>query len=867
MDAMPLARVANKEIVSMSASYDLIAIGTGTAAKIVAMRARAAKWRVAIIDSRPFGGTCALRGCDPKKMMIQGAKALDHARRMQGKGVNGEISLDWAELIRFKRGFTDPIPDKHEQSFEGKGIDAYHGLARFTGPNHLQVNDTDLEGRHILIASGAEPVTLGIPGQEHLLSSDEFLELPSLPPRIALVGGGYIAAEFSHLAARAGAEVTVLQRGERMLKPFDPDLVDWLMASFREQGIDVRTQTHVEAIKKTGSGYRVRTSSNGVSDSVEADLVVHAAGRVPAIQALNLEAAGIEMHKGRLVLNEYLQSTSNPSIYAAGDAAQVGPPLTPVSSHDAKVVAANLIDGKAVKPDYSGVPSVAFTIPPIASAGLTEAQAREQDLRFRVESQRTPDWFTARQAAETVYGHKLLIEEGSERILGAHLVGPNVDEVSISLLWPFDSSSRLKPSRRRCSRIRRGLLISDRCFKSVHSKGYGKRWLVRDRVFDFRTDRSYFEDECCFALLSGLEREKFLFQGIKHKASIVHEKQGGIMTTDRETSARDKQATFLPSEQGTLDYSEKTALLVIDPVNDFLSEGGAAWDMTKGTVQKNDVVLHIKQAIQGARERGIPVLFGPMAYTEEDYAKHLQRRSGINRIMFERKMFLAGSWGADFHPELQPEPGDTVLRPHKTCDVFETDLPEQLEARGITKLVIAGMTANMCCESTGRRAVEKGYDVTYLSDAIGSENLPSYEAAIRINFPMFGNAVITVSEFLAAVEASLQRKLDIQTGDKVIGSDHGKIGTVDDVVVAHDTYADHIKVNVGVLGSDLYIPLEAVIHRGDGTLFVNIPKLVASKMPWQEAPTHEGQAEKRGQSEKAVTNLYGSVSPSGGIGG
>lgn len=413
----------------MATSYDLVAIGTGTAAKIVAMRARAANWRVAIIDSRPFGGTCALRGCDPKKMMVQGAKAVDHARRMQGKGIEGSLHIAWQDLLRFKRSFTDPIPEKHGDMFSDKGMDAFQGQARFTGPNTLEVNGTALEARHVLIATGAEPATLGIPGEEHLIDNERFLELEVLPPRIALVGGGYIAAEFSHLAARAGAQVTVLQHGERMLKPFDSDLVKWLMVSFHDKGIDVRTRTNVDAIEKTDSGYRVRTSSNGEIGTVEADLVVHAAGRKPALKALDLEAAGVETEKGRLSLNEHLQSTSNPAVYAAGDAAQVGPPLTPVSSHDAKVVAANLVEGKRHTPNYKGVPSVAFTIPPIASAGLNEAQAREQGLKFRVSSQHAPDWFTARQAAESVYGFKVLIEEETEQVLGAHLVGPNADEV------------------------------------------------------------------------------------------------------------------------------------------------------------------------------------------------------------------------------------------------------------------------------------------------------------------------------------------------------------------------------------------------------------------------------------------------------
>jgi len=188
---------------------------------------------------------------------------------------------------------------------------------------------------------------------------------------------------------------------------------------------------------------------------------------------------------------------------------------------------------------------------------------------------------------------------------------------------------------------------------------------------------------------------------------------------------------------------------VIDPVNDFLSEGGAGWEMTKTTVEMNDVVGHLKRAIEGARPRGIPILFGPMAYTEEDYAgEQLHRRSGINRLMFEKKMFLAGSWGADFHPDLQPREDDTVLLPHKSCDVFQTDLPEHLRRMGITHLVIAGMTANLCCESTGRRAMEEGFDVTFLSDAIGASGIPEYEASIRVNYPLIANAVITVDEFL-----------------------------------------------------------------------------------------------------------------------
>lgn len=413
----------------MDKRYKLVVIGTGTAAGVAAMRVRAAGWTVAVVDFRPFGGTCALRGCDPKKVLVGGASAVDRAWRMRDKGIAGNVELGWPALMAFKRSFTDPVPAKREQQYADQGIDTYRGRARFTGRTTLDVGGQTLEGEHILIATGAEPDTLGIPGEEYLITSERFLELQTLPKRIVLVGGGYIAAELSHIAARAGSKVTILQHGKRILKHFEPELVDWLMGKFEDIGIDVRTAMKVNAIEKTTAGFRVSASGDANEGYFDTDLVVHAAGRSPPLESLDLKAAGVERATGRLQLNAYLQSVSNPAVYAAGDAAQVGPPLTPVASHDAKVVAANLLEGNHAQPDYMGVPSVAFTVPPIAAVGLSEAQAREQGLKFRMNCRKASDWFTARQAAEPVNGFKVLVEEGSERVLGAHLVGPHADEV------------------------------------------------------------------------------------------------------------------------------------------------------------------------------------------------------------------------------------------------------------------------------------------------------------------------------------------------------------------------------------------------------------------------------------------------------
>ncbi len=325
-------------------------------------------------------------------------------------------------------------------------------------------------------------------------------------------------------------------------------------------------------------------------------------------------------------------------------------------------------------------------------------------------------------------------------------------------------------------------------------------------------------------------------------------------------------STYLPKEESGLSYPIKsTALLVIDPVNDFLSEGGAGYELTKNTLKMNDVVSNLKRVIEGTRQAGIPVLFGPMAYTEEDYAdEQLQRKSGINRLMFERKMFLAGSWGADFHPDLLPDENDIVLLPHKSCDVFTTDLPEHLQRMGITHLVIAGMSANLCCESTGRHAMEAGFDVTFLSDAIGASSIPEYEASIHLNYPLLSNAVIKVDDFLTAIDNPTAGSTNVQPGDTVRGSDHGEIGKVDKVVEVTKDTEGYLLVPSGLIfKTDTYIPINAVVKRIGTDVFINIPKLIIATMPWTEPATRSDNRQKQGPAASDVEKLYGSYSPSG----
>ena len=415
----------------MTRKFDVIAIGTGSAASAVASRCREAGWQVAIVDSRPFGGTCALRGCDPKKVLVGAAEALDWARRMKGKGIRAEkLQIDWPELMRFKRSFTEPVTKLREDGFAKAGIAAFHGRARFVGPTSVQVGEEILDGRFVVIAAGEAPADLEIPGSEHLTTSDQFLELTELPRNILFIGGGYIAFEFAHVAARAGSQVTVLHRGPRPLALFDPDLVGQLIERTRELGIDVHLGTEAIGIEKTSTQFIVRALASRERSTFQADMIVHAAGRVPEINDLNLDAVGIDWEKQGVCVNEFLQSVSNPAVYAAGDAAATGgPPLAPVASYEGLIVAANLLKGNHQKANYQGVPSVVFTIPQLAAVGLSERGAREQNLKFRVKTEMTPTWYSSRRVAETRSGYKVLVEEGTDHILGAHILGSDSGEV------------------------------------------------------------------------------------------------------------------------------------------------------------------------------------------------------------------------------------------------------------------------------------------------------------------------------------------------------------------------------------------------------------------------------------------------------
>lgn len=417
----------------MKEDFDLIVLGTGAAGSTPANSCRGAGWRVAIIDDQPYGGTCGNRGCDPKKVLVGAADLVSWHRRMEGYGVAGDASIDWPALMAFKRSFTDPLPASREAAFRKAGIETLHGEARFVAEDRIAIGDRELTTRHVVIATGASPRTLDIPGEEHVITSTEFMELDALPRRIAFIGAGYISLEFAHLARNAGAQVTILGRGTP-LPSFERSLVDRLIAHTREIGIDVRLEHSVCAVERASeaSPFQVHVGHGANLEIVEVDLVVHGAGRVPNSARIGAAAGRVELeHHGSIRVNDFLQSVSNPRVYAAGDV--VSPPgslpLTPVAGHEGKVVAANLLGASSARPDLRAIPSAVFTLPVLAGVGLTEKAAREKGIHPRVATGDTTQWFTNRRIREPAGMFKTVVDQETDLVVGAHLLGAQSEEV------------------------------------------------------------------------------------------------------------------------------------------------------------------------------------------------------------------------------------------------------------------------------------------------------------------------------------------------------------------------------------------------------------------------------------------------------
>ena len=413
--------------------FDLIVLGAGPSGGTVAKACAEAGKKVALIESREFGGTCALRGCNPKKVFVHAAEVVDAATRSDGKLCEaGSIKIDWSQLVKFKETFVEDIPKNSRKKFDDAGIATYLGSPKFVAENQLEINDETIEAEQFLVAVGGRPSPLDVPGEEHITLSDQFMNLKELPPRVVFIGGGYISMEFAHVARRAGSDVTILQRGDRILKKFDATIIEYVEDHAKSIGIDLIKSADLKAITKDSSGaLNVEFEQDGKAKTLDCDLVVHGAGRTPNFDGLDLAAANIAFDEKKGVeVDDALRSVSNPRVYAAGDCAASGKPrLTPTAELEGDAIVDSILNASEGKtPDYGPIAMTVFTVPPIAMVGLTEEAAKEQSLDVRVESEDRSDSGDLRKVCQSHGAYKVLIDNDSDQIVGAHLFGPAASE-------------------------------------------------------------------------------------------------------------------------------------------------------------------------------------------------------------------------------------------------------------------------------------------------------------------------------------------------------------------------------------------------------------------------------------------------------
>ena len=414
----------------MASDYDVIILGAGNAGFAPAGMVKEAGKSVLVIESRDFGGTCAIRGCVPKKVLVAAGETLQHIASAADHHINiGTPEVDWPKLIARKDTFTEGVPKMFEDSLKNREIDTVYGKAKFTGDHTITVNGDTYNAGKIVIATGSKPRPLPIPGFEHTITSEEIMELETLPDSMVFIGAGVIGLEFAHVFSRAGTKVTVIELADRPLPGLDTDAVAALTEESRRIGIDIFTSAKTGSIDKDGNGFTVKFEHEGEEKSVSAAVVANGAGRIADVEDLDLDAGGID-HDGFVISqDEYMRSTSNADVFIAGDAgAAKGPQLSPVATYEGRIVGHNLLNDDMKTADYTNIPSVVFTVPPLASVGYKEDEAKEKGLKFAVKSNDLREWRSAKTYVEKAAYAKVLVEDDTGKILGAHLLGHGAPE-------------------------------------------------------------------------------------------------------------------------------------------------------------------------------------------------------------------------------------------------------------------------------------------------------------------------------------------------------------------------------------------------------------------------------------------------------
>jgi glutathione reductase (NADPH) len=406
--------------------YDLMVIGAGSGGVRAARVAAGFGAKVAIAEKHRIGGTCVIRGCVPKKLLVYGAhfaEDLDDARRF-GWQIEG-ASFDWPTLRDNVLAEVARISGLYRETLENHDVDIYEGHAAVTGPNSVRIDGRTFGAKFILIATGARPQLLQVPGIEHVITSNEAFHLERLPERILIAGGGYIANEFAGIFNELGSKVTLVNRSDQILRSYDAQIRDRLMQISMAKGIQFLFNAPL---------HRIERRADGVLDvhlgdtRVECEAMMCAVGRVPNTEQLGLDSAGVELDaNGAVRVDDYSRSTC-PSIYAVGDVTN-RVQLTPVAIREGQAFAETVFGNEPTKVDYNCIPSAVFSHPPLAGVGLTEEQARLKlgQVRIHTSDFRPMKNVLANRNERSLY--KLVVDATDDRIVGAHMIGPDAPEI------------------------------------------------------------------------------------------------------------------------------------------------------------------------------------------------------------------------------------------------------------------------------------------------------------------------------------------------------------------------------------------------------------------------------------------------------
>jgi glutathione reductase (NADPH) len=406
--------------------FDLFSIGAGSGGVRASRMSASYGARVAVAEERYLGGTCVNVGCIPKKLLVYASAFAGEFEDAAGFGWSvGERTFDWARLIENKDREIARLNSVYARLLDEAGVRRLEGRARVVDPHTVEIGGRRFTAANLLVATGGWPTLPEIPGIEHAISSNEAFHLKELPRRVVVVGGGYIAVEFAGIFNGLGSRTTELYRGELFLRGFDDDVRRTLADEMRKKGIDLRFGASIARIEKHGGVLRARLDDGA---ELEADQILYATGRAPNIAGLGLEQAGVALDgAGAVVVDAYMR-TSVPSIWAIGDVTN-RLNLTPVAIHEGMAIAATLFAGRPTAPDHSDVPTAIFSQPPVGTVGLTESAARERFGELDVYRTSFRSLRNTLTSSEEKTLMKLVVDRASQRVVGAHMVGPEAGEI------------------------------------------------------------------------------------------------------------------------------------------------------------------------------------------------------------------------------------------------------------------------------------------------------------------------------------------------------------------------------------------------------------------------------------------------------